>query len=256
MNYIIFCYPRTGSTLLCKTLNQHPQTRCGKEAFSVDKEAWRVPYFQSMFGKTEDEMILIRTNHGITEKLLNTLDYDFSPFLTELFGIYEGFKLISSHIDPASKLWDDILGRDIRFIFLERDIIDSACSFKFAKESKVWHVERGGPAVRDEEGYLSVADFRWFCNQFVDVYLERKEKIIEAGKKHLTVKYEKLTSNWDQNLERIFNFLEVDPLKMAMPLEKRTLLAHELNVANYRQLMQIPRPIRYRPLFKSRLLFL
>jgi len=244
MNYIIFCYPRTGSTLLALALNKHPQLNCAMEVFSeqnttnwnTSKEMlyWREVTIYNLLHKSVRDLSCTRFSRGQTVKFLDTLNYDLRQFTRELFERFNGFKLIASSVDLGSTAWEVLMDKDIRYIFLERDIFDAYASFKLAENSKSWHVIDN--SIIEEPIKVEMENFDWFCDEYIVPYVHIKKLVRRNGIKNIVLNYEELANGWYSSLDRVWSFLGVPKIAIDKPLVKKSKFPHSRNILNYYEL--------------------
>ncbi len=225
-NFIIFCIPRTGSTLLRSALDLHPNLTCAAEVFAVHCNN-RPDAFQNLF-----EISVIKQECGQTDHVLNTVDLDFRPYIDILFSSYNGFKLISSHIDLQSNAWEKLTQPHIKYIFLERNTLDAFCSFKLAEASGVWHLTKGRSPINDVQIELNLENYRWFESYYSSPYNYIKNKI---SNEFIVIQYSDMVENWDETFAKLCNFLEIEKCVIEMPTAKRS-GRFEDTIINYKEL--------------------
>ena len=224
MKFILFCYPRTGSTLICKALNAHPDFVFGQEMFNARYApecasvgpAWREAVFKKCFGKSLDKLTTTSFSHNIKETHLNTIDYDYSCYLDHLFDKLDGFKIISNQIHCDSKIWDQLLDRKVKFIFLERNVEESCRSFHTSIKTRIWHSEKPvnlPPVDVDEAGIVD------FTNYFVGAYNKVKMKL-STPENHIVLNYSEIADQWDSLCDKLCCFLGIKPMVLPKLLSK------------------------------------
>lgn len=221
-----------------------------KGQFNKPHLGWRAQIFTDLFG--DAHLNTGRTKNNKTENVLNTLDFDFRPFVKIVFKEWRGCKIIASHIHPNSTSWEELLQPDVKFILLERDVIDACCSFKLANSSRIWHVvntENAKP-VKDVATTVTLADFEWFSSQYVDMYLAMKDKIMNSCDT-MMLEYENMIDNWEAKMVEVQAFLGLTQQALPQPLIKRSARPHCRNIVNYEELvLQVSN--RYPSLTKER----
>jgi hypothetical protein len=207
-----------------------------KGPFNKPHLGWRAEVFANLFG--DIHLNTGRSKNGKTENILNTLDFDFRPFVSILFQEWKGCKIIASHVHPDSTTWEALLQPNVKFILLERDVIDACCSFKLANSSSIWHVvntEQAKP-VKDVATTVTLADFDWYSAQYVEMYLAMKERIRQSCDT-LLLEYESMIENWDDQMQEVQKFLGITQQCLPQPLIKRSAQPHYRNIVNYEQLI-------------------
>lgn len=139
--FVIFSLPRTGSTLLSKSLNRHPEIFCDDEIFHFS--------FRDYFSSNQFRFIKIRflpkkinylINYPFTYlRLKNFLDKYFTNKPNENFKA-RGFKLMYYQTFYMPGLTSYLKKNNIKVILLLREnILRNALSYLRARETGVYH---------------------------------------------------------------------------------------------------------------------
>ena len=221
--FVILSYPRTGSTLLCRALNKHPD-------LSVQDE---------ILHPNESNMVRWREHVGYSnlETIKDDADGEFNrikkvpeDFLANAFDHLNGFKILYVQILPDSPIWEQLIELDVKIIYLERNLLCSAFSFKHCMVSGAW------TAFNDQ--YLPHVNFEMNPVWLTD-YLEKIQNIQEGISRKLTtltsmnVKYNDLVKNWNKEISDIQYFLDIKQGTLPKITTKRTKMPFESLITNY-----------------------
>jgi len=220
--FILLTRQRTGSTVLARTLDEHPNIFCAGEIFhhgdGIHHSEMQFPFIKCL----QADFPFLRSGLQIPWGIVRT-----NSFLTRFFektlqegATSSGFKLMLSQIRlfPMTKLW--LQKPDIKKIVLIRDnALDIVISDQRARQSGQSHLNSG-----DRKTDFTVSlDLR---------SLERKLRSVEANNQRLyrfadqtnalLIKYEDILSNWNKTLSTLFDYLGVNPIALPPVLQKRS----------------------------------
>jgi LPS sulfotransferase NodH len=230
MKFIILCHPRTGSTLLIRALGDHPDIRQGMEIFNPILEGnaryvdWRKEAFTELYGKQD----------SYTDKIgyLDADRFDLSLLAERFFRDFNGTKIMYDQISTRSKAWLYIQSlEDLRVIILERNLVESAVSFRIAMQTDIWHIENGSsnpPCPRME---YPLEFFGWFYDHFCAGAGEFAATFDES--RIIRVNYRDLVTSWPATMQLIQSHLGIEPLEIPKAYEKRRRERIEDLVVNY-----------------------
>ena len=231
VKFIIFCYPRTGSTLLIRTLGLYPGITNGMEIFNpilVGKDpwvVWRRELFEKIYGIHES---YLKPN----KYMLDGHRFDLSVLSEYVFEKYNGVKIIYDQLDKDSNVWDHILSiKNLKIIFLQRNIIDSAISFRIAEETNQWQKWSENQTFESPSFYYDPAWFDWFYDHFCSA--ESFYKKMFSDHDCLTIPYENMINNWDSVIELVHQHLGLKHIPVSKSLFKRTEGSQKDLIKNY-----------------------
>ncbi|GIX04635.1 MAG: hypothetical protein KatS3mg114_0504 [Planctomycetaceae bacterium] len=211
--FVVLSQPRTGSSLLCGSIRWHPQILMHGELLN--------PHYRhdlpSDDGARRFRAAMAVATHDAV-----------------------GCKLHACQPDPGSELWEsawDELFADptIKVVHLARqDTLAQLASWKIAAQLDRWGDQtdvRERPVIR-----IDPAELAWFRRWNALAYQVRLARL----KRHplLPVTYEALRDRWVETVERVLQFLGVEPSPLdrcATQNEKRPL--HEV-ISNYHDLVK------------------
>jgi LPS sulfotransferase NodH len=253
VHFILLAHPRSGSTLLVRSLGEHPNVRMFGELFN-DEEEERERAFSQI------SRCAVARRRGIDASMYYREGEDGGRFVHEkvFYKRYSeevtksvGFKIFYEQArenSEAKKVWEYLLAnRDVRVIHLRRrNLLETYLSLRVASLTNEWTQPKGRePAARPElfpSGLEPEA-----CASYFDriaayrLWVERcwKERAL------LTLDYETdLCSNYDETLRRIEDFLEVDHQPAEQKLEKQARCHPRERIGNYDELKEY---FRYTP---------
>lgn len=209
--FVIFTTPRTGSTLLVKTLDTHPEVLCAGELFFLKKGIYHV---ECQYPFIRIPALGNKVNYLINyPKILLTI----KSFLNNFFKTADtkikatGFKLMHFQTYYTPGIFSYLENNGVKTIVLIRkNVLRSTLSDLRARATKVYHNEGGGTVVPKFKVDIAV--------------LEKKMKEIEEFNKQLESASKKLDrkivyyedfGNWDQTISGILKYLDIAdiPLK-------------------------------------------
>src|SRR6478735_4733427 len=208
--FIIFTLPRTGSTLLSKSLNKHPEIFCDDEIFHFS--------FRDYFSPNQFRFIKIPF---LSKKLNYLINYPFilariPGFLNKYFTNKKGenfkargFKLMYYQTFYTPGLIKYLKKNDIKVILLLREnIFRNALSDLRARSTGIYHNQED-----NEEQRLGLSKL----NVDTNVLKARMDNIVHQNKKledivhdmdYIKIRYEDFT-DWDGTMNKISDFLHV-----------------------------------------------
>jgi hypothetical protein len=219
--FVIFTLPRTGSTLLSKSLNKHPEIFCDDEIFHFS--------FKNYFSPNQFRFLKIRffpkkinyiINYPVTYLKLNSfLDKYFRNKRGESFKA-KGFKLMYYQTYYMPGLIDYLKKNDVKIILLLRkNVFRNALSNMRARKTGVYHHRKEN--VKTISGLPKL-------NVNVAVLKNKMKRIIHQNKKlkhiaenmdHIKIWYEDFT-DWNNTMNKIFDFLGVSQQDVSASAKK------------------------------------
>ena len=245
--FIIFTTQRSGSTVLTKTLDEHPQVFVAGEIFHTNNEIhhpeWHFP-FKNYLGKGKARGILMKinkalNNFSIKERVKKHLDSFYAA--KENTETARGFKLMQSQVKTNPVIWNYIKNNDVKIIVLVRkNIFETALSRYRGRTTQVYHSNNA--ATEEQKLQIPVAEFTAWLNTLD----ETNKKLIQQtqGMNRLVLYYEDF-GNWQQILDQTFGFLSIDTLKIPPALQKVGAKDWRQHVENYKELEQAIQQTKY-----------
>lgn len=209
--FVIFSYPRTGSTFLVKNLNNFEDVVCQSEIFHknfnsfsrafLDKKVI-MKFLNSPFKR------IIFNKEKVLKKLFRMKNRDFHSFLEKVYQEKfnaVGFKIFPGQHDEAFKY---LLGEtSIRKVILERrNRLRSYVSKQISIKTGRWDQYKGNDSklVQIE---INIEDFLLY-KQKIDAYLLETEQALKlSNQKYLKLTFEEITSGFP--LKKISRFLDI-----------------------------------------------
>ncbi len=194
--FVIFAFPRSGSTYLCSRLNAHPQIVCHYEVFHPDEIATA--------GKRAAD---IQELAGFTPR---TRDEDPARFLAALFSHDRGqqatgFKIFVGHSAEAHRLI--LADRSIAKVMLRRSTVDAYVSMIIAKQTGEYTSMSATPTTTKVE--LDGGGLLAFDERITRYFAEIEDALRVSRQPFRTVHYEELVAG-DDALNRILDFLGIE----------------------------------------------
>jgi len=216
---VVLGFPRSGTTLLRRLLESHPDMCCPPETHLLRSAAAFLQQDDSPLGYSADVLTSLRFSGLDPETVVDRLR-------DMVFGIYadicnnqnkrvwvEKSALDIFHVDAIERL----LGDRCRFIWLTRHAIDVLCSVK----EYVSSVEIYYPELFDYVRRYPVP-MEAFAHAWIDTQARMSQFIAEHPDTCLQLRYEDLVTDPADNLQRILDFLgmEGDPVALVDELGK------------------------------------
>ena len=219
--FVVISHGRSGSTLLIRSLDAHPDIKCYGELFNaIEKD--RVTAAARKYSAGDDPIAFCRA---------------------EVYGEASsakavGFKLHVNQMKASERekmLWTFLEAeRDIRIIFLvRRNLFDPYISNQRAIRAKQW---RRTPDQDVSAAYLEPLPIDIdHCIQAVKVQAQIINATSRSFRNHrrLDMTYEALASDFQPTLDAAFAFLDVEPRPVEPPLGRMNQVSHEQGIANY-----------------------
>jgi LPS sulfotransferase NodH len=240
--FIIMSYPRTGSTLLCSSLNQHPDLQVGMELFHGclancgDDQllVWREDAFQKLYSQGENDLLHIDVlnRYTLDESRCGGLG-DFARLIVEQ---HNGFKFQYYQLNVASPVWDfyEQEAPELKVIFLERDLLECTLSLRLAQTTGMWQKFNEHEVIADVPQHIDLGHLRKFYRSFCvqeDLY---KARFVNS----IAVSYDELIGSWESVTERIQKFLGLDVVSLPQHVFKRTSGSLQELVCNYDRIVE------------------
>jgi len=239
--FIIATYPRTGSTLLCDCLGQHPKIREAMEIFherhtSEDfREQWRKEKFLELYGMAQENMSRLGSNG---QEVLDFDRFDFLPFVRSLVEHFNGFKLIYHQVPVNANLWSYFLEEvKPKVVFMQRGFLEACVSLFLSIRTGVWQRYHPHDPIPEPAISISVTDLQEFYRIFYQPELEYREKF--SSLESMTVDYNELQQDYQGTMKVVQEFLELSPIEVHLRIYKKTTKPVQDLISNYDELMNL-----------------
>ena len=234
--FVILTLPRTGSTLLSKSLNKHPEIFCNDEIFHF---SFRRYFSPDQFRFLKIRLLPKKINYAINYpatflRLPGFLNKYFTNKKNEHFKA-RGFKLMYYQTFYIPGLIHYLKRNDIKVILLLREnVLRNALSDLRARSTGIYHYQDD-----NEEQRLGLSKLNVDTNvlkQKMDYIIKQNKKLesIVSNMDHLKIYYEDF-EDWNDTVNRISDFLEVSRAQIAAGAKK--LNPHTLQdmISNYNE---------------------
>ena len=215
--FIVLSRQRSGSNLLVNALQSRPE-------FKV---------YGEIFRGGVDESVKTAVRKSASDYLDKNIFTDYPSPIKAV-----GFKIFYQHPvwDPSGNVWQYLREmEDLRVIHLRRhNLLKSFVSWKIAQKTDVWKQANDASLELDKRVEISPEE----CVAFFEQTLQQ-EKIADerfSGKPLLQTTYESLTSQFAEQMDLIQEFLNVDPLPIAMKTVKQNPESLSELIINYDEL--------------------
>lgn len=233
--FLIVGKGRTGSSFLRSLLNSHPGVVAYAELFvSYDRPVWDVPYAPRSPG-------VIRTLRRDPGRFLERHVFRRHPPSVAAVGL----KML--YDQARHEAWRDVwnLLRDRPGLHVlhntRRNLLATYLSWRRAERTGIWKVTeatrpRAEEVARQVRLELDVDDCRRFFEE-TEIQARRMETFFtEAGRPVLEVAYEDLAADRDATLDRVQDFLGVEPRALRPTTHKQAMLPLSEEIVNYGEL--------------------
>ena len=230
--FVILTTQRSGSTVLTRTIDEHPEVFCAGEVFLESKAGmhhpeWHFPAW-SIVGKKQSKV----------NKMVNYLNLKLNAikhikvFYSSAEGARaKGFKLMYSHIKSAPFIWDYIKNNDIKVIVLIRENV-----FRVALSR--YRMNKTGVAHSDSKIQSQS------INVPVQQLLQETSRLEQVNKKILELSaetnriliYYRDFNDWNFLLGKIFAFLNVSTMALPPVLKKVSADDWRQGINNYKEI--------------------
>ncbi|WP_234571725.1 hypothetical protein [Rhodohalobacter sp. 614A] len=241
--FVVFSYPRTGSTLLVKTLNNLKGVVCQSEIFHQDFNSFKRAFIDREFISNNMKLPLkgfFLNEEKVFKKLFRLKNHDFHSFLKEIYQettLAMGFKIFPGQHDEA---FNYLLGEESVYkVILEREnrlrsYVSEQISFKTGKWDRYTGEEPNLVQID-----IDVNDFLLYKER-IDGYLIETEKALEmSGQKYLKLTYEKIFQDVPYKIILDFlDILEIIQFENSINQERQNPFSLEDMILNYRQVKE------------------
>ena len=202
MNFLILCPPRTGSTLLCSSLNEHSSLLVEHEILHRDYPSmvkWRKRVMKDVYGE------------------IRPLDSDLTLFFDKAFDLVNGYKILFDQIASGSSNWQYFLNKKgLKIIFLHRDWVEIGVSHYIALKRGIWQLELGEKRKEIKPFEMNLSWLR----DFLSKKMSFQSYLKKLFPNHLHLDYQKMVDDWDNEIYKTLDFLEIKREKLPMTYGK------------------------------------
>lgn len=252
--FIILGHGRSGSTLLARSLTQHPNVRMFGELFH-DEEPERERAFRAFnesVGPRRREPRFYRDGEDGAAYLRETV-FRRRPW-RELLAV--GFKMFYLHAraDPRVKTaWDYLVeNTDVRVIHLGRsNLLECWLSLQMAHITGEWERRKGAPGPRTLVPPLDLDPAK--CEAFFNQTLAHRRWAAERFRRHPTLELEyeaDVVGRFEQTVRRMQDFLEAPRGPAEKLLEKQARRKPREQIVNYDEFKDYFRHTLYEGFFE------
>jgi hypothetical protein len=236
--FIIFTTQRSGSTVLTRTLDEHPEIFCAGELFQTSEEMYHPEWHFSSWGLNSKSHAVQRLN-----KVINypNLRFRSIPHTKKFYATNEkgerarGFKLMFTHIKTAPRLWEYLKQTNTKVIVLVRNNVFKTTLSRYRKaENRVAHTFEA-----NESSIRFYVPGENLVNQMRE--LERVNNSLikfSDGMQRIVIKYEDF-NDWDNLMYKVQTFLNVTPIVVKPVLKKVGAVRWQDEVENFSEIEQL-----------------
>lgn len=225
--FVVISHGRSGSTLLTKSLDLHPDVSCPGEVFNAI-ESHRVAGRSGAYQDGDDPVAFCREE-------LFPIEGETQPCC--------GFKLHFNQMrqdENALALWTWLESNtDIRVILLRREnLFDSYVSQQRAMAAGKW---RRRPDQPVPEAYIRpIAIDPQHCLRNMRNSSRRIEETWACFQHHsrLQIAYENLAGSFQPTMDEVWAFLGVAPLRVDPPLARMNVVDHATGISNFAEICE------------------
>lgn len=232
--FVIFTLPRTGSTLLSKSLNRHPEIFCDDEIFHFSFRDYFSPnqfrFFKIRFLSKKINYII--NYPGTYLRLPSFLKQYFTNKKDESFKA-RGFKLMYYQTFYTPGLINYLKKNNIKVILLLREnILRNALSDLRARATGIYHNLDDNEEQRSGMAKLNV-DINALQQKMDDIVRQNNQlENIVSDMDYIKIRYEDF-AEWDITINKIAAFLHVSQLPVTAGAKKLNPDALEDMIENY-----------------------
>jgi len=229
--FVVFTTPRTGSSLLVKTLDSHPEIFCAGELFFLKGNIYhnetRYQFWKFPVGSKLNYIInCVKLFFTLTDFLNKFYKTDHASIKAK------GFKLMLFQTFYIPGIFRYLKKHDVKVIVLIRkNTFREALSSFRARKIGVFH-SADDASLAEQKINVNAALLKKRVEQLEAI----NENILRLseGKDRIIITYEEF-GNWQQMLDKVFDFLNIEQLEMQPELRKISAENWRNGVENYQQ---------------------
>lgn len=234
-DFFIFTAPRSGSTVLTRTLDKHPQIFCAGELFHPSDKIYHAEWHFPFIGKKKKK--------GFSRKIFSVTNYIKGYFsaVDHIKKFYSkrnnkeirGFKLMIGHTKDFPTVWKYLGTTDIKIIVLIRNntFREALSSFR-ARKIGVFH-SKEELELAQKKVTINASLLKKRINE-LETIKANILRMTEASNR-IIIAYEDF-KNWQPMLNNIFDFLCVEKIEMEPELRKTSAENWRDGVENYQEI--------------------
>ncbi len=236
--FIIFTTQRSGSTVLTRTLDEHPEIFCAGELFHEINDIHHPEWHFPSWGLSEKNKMLRKL-----DKIINAPNLRFRavPHIKKFFKTTEsgeksrGFKLMITHMRTMPYLWNYLKANDTKVIVLIRkNIFQTALSRLRKDQTRVPH----SAGVVEESKKFRMPPTK-LMKHLKDLGKSNEDLLnYTEGMNRIVLYYEDF-GQWNQMLDKVFTFLQVSHLTLQPVLNKISGHDWREEVSNYEEIEKL-----------------
>ena len=225
--FIIFSQGRTGSTLLVKILNSHPDIVCEREIFQLKNIIFS--------GQIHNPYRMINGKELIYRKKVY-------GFKAKIYQLNEQRRLIGG----SKEFLRNATNNGWKLLYLKRgNLIQHVLSSLVAENLNTYHFNSNGEKSTYDKLKLEL-DVHDLIKRLDERrnYLEQEKEALE-GREYMEISYEKLSEYPQEVADEIFSFLGINSVRIDIPLQKSNTKSVEELVSNYDEIASALKSTEY-----------
>jgi len=252
--FILLGHGRTGSTLLVRSLTEHPNVRMFGELFHYDQPE-RERAFHALnkkFGPGRHETDFYREGEDGATFLREKVFYQ-RPWSEILAVGYKMFYLHARGNPNVSTAWDYLINnKDIHVVHISRaNLLECWVSLKIASITKEWHWQKGAPGPRTSLPSLELDPVE--CENYFNQTLVHRQWALERFKDHpaIEIEYEAdVVGRFQETVYKLHDFLEIPRGPAEQILEKMAKRKPREQIVNFEEFKEHFRNTLYESFFE------
>jgi len=228
--FAILSTQRTGSSMLVRSLDSHPNLLCAGEIFKLN-DSKNIHHSSFSFTyKRARELKLIKSIRLFTRVFIKI---HLDTFFSSNDNVKVGFKLMLDQVQVYPYVLKYLTDRNIKIIFLYREnIILQAISYLIAKSTGVWVVDGEKYTHKMERYEININELFSEVERFDD---DKKEIIDLSGRypNGFAISYEEMTTDFEYFDSKIQAFLLVNRMNLVRGTKKIALKPLEEIIVNF-----------------------
>ena len=252
--FILLGHGRSGSTLVVRSLTEHPNVRMFGELFHYEqKERERAFHaLNKKFGPGKHETNFYHEGEDGAAFLRNSVFYQ-RPWSEILAVGYKMFYLHARGNANVSKAWDYLIeNKDIHVVHLSRaNLLHSWLSLQIAHITKEWHWQKGAPGPRTLLPPLKLDPIE--CENYCNQTFAHRQWAIERFQDHPTIEVEyeaDIVGRFQETMHKLQDFLEIPRGPAEQILEKQAKRKPSEQIINYDEFKEHFRNTLYESFFE------
>lgn len=222
--FYVFTTQRSGSTVLIKTLDQHPEIFCAGELFfpgeGIHHQEYQYPFLGKQF--IHSKRILTILNKPL-------LHFRIKTFLETFYGSAEGysanavgFKLMLGQYNLSPGAFQKSLQDKKCILLIRKNLLKMAISKIRAADSQVYHIpvtenESDKLTANVDKKKLQVSPSRLYA--IIQRLDSDNNQLLSIETNALKIEYEEF-SNWTNVIDKITGYLNVKQIELSPALKK------------------------------------